>query len=93
MADVSAVCIGEYVGLEESDDGIWNVYFGPLKLGPAARATPADRRRVRETPSPNRVTHVLGLFCHLCPRPLTATPIVGLPFASRQREECATTLA
>ncbi len=24
---------GEYVGLEEIDDGIWNVYFGPLKLG------------------------------------------------------------
>jgi len=23
----------EYVGLEEIDDGIWNVYFGPLKLG------------------------------------------------------------
>jgi hypothetical protein len=22
-----------YVGLEEIDDGIWNVYFGPLKLG------------------------------------------------------------
>jgi len=27
------VCVGEYVGLEEIDDGIWNVYFGPLKLG------------------------------------------------------------
>ena len=26
-------CIGEYVGLEEIDNGIWNVYFGPLKLG------------------------------------------------------------
>jgi len=31
--NVSTVCIGEYVGLEEIDDGIWNVYFGPLKLG------------------------------------------------------------
>jgi len=30
---VSVVCIGEYVGFEEIDDGIWNVYFGPLKLG------------------------------------------------------------
>lgn len=30
---VSSVCIGEYVGFEEIDDGIWNVYFGPLKLG------------------------------------------------------------
>jgi putative transposase len=24
---------GEYVGLGEIDDGMWNVYFGPLKLG------------------------------------------------------------
>jgi transposase InsO family protein len=31
--NVSMVCVGEYVGLEEIDDGIWNVYFGPLKLG------------------------------------------------------------
>jgi transposase InsO family protein len=31
--NVSSVCAGEYVGLEEIDDGIWNVYFGPLKLG------------------------------------------------------------
>jgi hypothetical protein len=26
--NVSTVCIGENVGLEEIDDGIWNVYFG-----------------------------------------------------------------
>ncbi len=26
-------CVGEYLGLEEIDDGIWNAYFGPLKLG------------------------------------------------------------
>ena len=31
--NVSTVCAGEYVGLEEIDDGTWNVYFGPLKLG------------------------------------------------------------
>lgn len=31
--NVSMTCIGEYVGLEEIDDGVWNVYFGPLKLG------------------------------------------------------------
>jgi putative transposase len=31
--NVSTVCIGEYVGLEEIDNAIWNVYFGPLKLG------------------------------------------------------------
>jgi hypothetical protein len=28
--NVSIVCAGEYVGLEEIDNGIWNVYFGPL---------------------------------------------------------------
>lgn len=31
--NVSIVCAGEYVGLEEIDDGIWNVYFGSLRLG------------------------------------------------------------
>jgi hypothetical protein len=31
--NVSSVCVGEYVGLEEIDDGIWNVYLGALKLG------------------------------------------------------------
>jgi putative transposase len=31
--NVSITCAGEHVGLEEIDDGVWNVYFGPLKLG------------------------------------------------------------
>ena len=31
--NVSRVCIGEYVGLDEIDDGIWTVYFGSLKPG------------------------------------------------------------
>jgi putative transposase len=31
--NVSHTCIGEYVGLEDIDDGIWKVYFGPLTLG------------------------------------------------------------
>jgi putative transposase len=31
--NVSHVCVGAYVGLEEIDDGVWNVYFAPLKLG------------------------------------------------------------
>jgi putative transposase len=30
---VSHVCVGQYVGLEDIDDGGWNVAFGPLKLG------------------------------------------------------------
>lgn len=31
--NVSSCCMGEYVGLEEIDNGVWQVYFGPLKLG------------------------------------------------------------
>lgn len=31
--NVTTAIIGEYVGLEEIDDGKWDVYFGPLKLG------------------------------------------------------------
>ena len=31
--NVSICCAGENVGLEEIDDGVWNVFFGPLKLG------------------------------------------------------------
>jgi putative transposase len=30
---VSHTCIGDYLGLEELDEGIWNVYFGPLTRG------------------------------------------------------------
>lgn len=30
---VTHTLAGEYVGLEEIDDGIWDVYFGPVKLG------------------------------------------------------------
>jgi len=31
--NVSTCCIGEHVGLEEIDDGVWDVWFGRLKLG------------------------------------------------------------
>ena len=31
--NVTTALIGEYVGLEEVDEGLWDVYFGPLKLG------------------------------------------------------------
>ena len=30
---VSTVCVGEYVGFGEIEDGIWNVYFEPVRLG------------------------------------------------------------
>jgi len=31
--NVSHVIAGEYVGFEEIDDGEWDLYFGPMKLG------------------------------------------------------------
>src|SRR5207244_2914233 len=31
--NVSAALIGEYVGFEEIDDGLWEVYFGPMRIG------------------------------------------------------------
>ena len=31
--NVSTVLAGEYLGLEEVDDGIWTVYFGPVLIG------------------------------------------------------------
>ena len=31
--NVSTTCAGAYVGLEEIDDGVWNVYVGPLTRG------------------------------------------------------------
>jgi putative transposase len=31
--NVSSTCAGEYIGLEEIDDGVWNASFGPLTLG------------------------------------------------------------
>lgn len=30
---LSSVLEGENIGLEQIDDGVWNVYFGPMKLG------------------------------------------------------------
>ena len=31
--NVSQCCAGENIGLEETDNGVWDVYFGALKLG------------------------------------------------------------
>lgn len=33
MGTMGQQAIGEYVGLEEIDDGLWDVYFGAMKLG------------------------------------------------------------
>jgi len=31
--NVTHAVIGQYVGLEEVGDGIWDVYYGPMRLG------------------------------------------------------------
>ena len=31
--NVSSALVGRYVGLEAADDGLWDVYFGVMKLG------------------------------------------------------------
>ena len=31
--NVTKVLMEKYLGFEEVDDGIWNVYFGPVQLG------------------------------------------------------------
>jgi hypothetical protein len=50
-------------------DGLWNVYFDPLRLGRLNETSPAHRGRLRPTPSSPRATHVPGFFCYLSPRP------------------------
>ena len=53
---VTHTLAGEYVGLEEVDDGLWEVYFGPLKLGRMderiLRIADHKGRTVRKRPSP-----------------------------------------
>ena len=40
---VSHTCTGEQIGLEAVDDGIWDVYLGPVKLGRLLEETMPDR--------------------------------------------------
>jgi hypothetical protein len=53
---VTHTLAGEYVGLEEVDDGLWDVYFGPVKLGRMdermLRIEDHKGRTVRRGPSP-----------------------------------------
>jgi putative transposase len=37
---VSHLLVGENVGMEEVDDGIWDIYFGPMRLGGFDRRKP-----------------------------------------------------
>lgn len=47
--NVSHVLGGEHVGLEEIDDGLWTVYFGPIELGRL------DERNMRVVDAQGRV--------------------------------------
>ncbi len=53
---VTHTLAGEYVGLEEVDDGLWDVYFGPVKLGRMderiLRIEDPKGRTIRKRPSP-----------------------------------------
>lgn len=31
--NVTSVLVGEHIGLEEVDEGMWDVYFGPIRIG------------------------------------------------------------
>ena len=72
-------------GLSCIDDGVWNVYFGPLKLGRLLekhmRIEDAFGRLIRH----KCVTHVPGLFCYLSPRPLIS---LGEVLQERIDESC-----
>ena len=52
---VTHTLAGEYVGLEAVDDGLWDVYFGPVKLGRMderiLRIEDQKGRTVRKTPA------------------------------------------
>jgi hypothetical protein len=50
--NVSHVLAEEYVAFEEVADGLWQVYFGPLRIGPLPRAAAQDRRPARRHHQP-----------------------------------------
>lgn len=67
----AAVCIGEYVGLEEIDDGIWNVYFGPLEVSNSLAVDQGthDYGAVHCDPADARQVDVLVVFLYPEPEP------------------------
>ena len=67
---VTHTLAGEYVGLDEVDDGLWDVYFGPMKLGRMderiLRIEDHKGRTVRKRPSPTD-GHGVGKATKLLP--------------------------
>ena len=62
--NVSSALLGEYVGLEEIDDGVWDVYFGVKKIGRLherqMRIEDAQGRLRRCGPKPEEGTDFIG---------------------------------
>jgi hypothetical protein len=56
-----------------SDDGVWNVYFGPLKLGRFLERYRRIENSYRRLLQPMSVTYLPRLFCYLSPRLLRLT--------------------
>jgi hypothetical protein len=58
--------VDQHVGLEETEDGIWSIYFNTVLL-----ATVDERDYIIRGRHPESVTHVLGHFCYPSSRLLT----------------------
>lgn len=73
---VATVCVGEYVGLGEIDDGIGKVYFGPLKLG--ASLSPIRELKMRAVGLNDRDKCYLCLPTYLLPVSAVCQCLIGL---------------
>jgi hypothetical protein len=82
--NVSLCCAGEYVGLEEIDDGVWNVYLGPLKRG---RLLPMCSSEVQLAPvrhwGPQYHARVPNVVCDQGQRQRRVLGDVGEPIIER----------
>lgn len=59
--------------IERSGDGLSGSYFGPALLGRMEERQPRHGRAPRPVDPETSVTHVPGLKCYLCPRPISLT--------------------
>jgi hypothetical protein len=61
--------VNQHIGLEETDDGVWSIYFNAVLI-----ATLNERDYIIRGYTKS-VTHVAGLICYLSPRLLTRNSI------------------